>query len=489
MPTQNTFARAGMTSWRRSWAGISPNGRLHTISREMPRHLRSACRSSPVRNLEIEYVDKEGRFTPIEINAIVLQTDAGVRVLALSRDITDRKQAERHRAELQEQLFHAQKMEAVGQLASGVAHDFNNLLMAITGQIEILGSQFPENRVLGDATRMIQDAVQQAVGVTRSLLTFSRSLPLDKKPILLQDIVQVSMRILGRLLPASIHVEFDCPADPPLWIQTDATQIQQVVLNLAINARDAMQKGGTLGISVRLADRDQLGSWADLSGKRQYVCLTVSDTGGGISAEALTRLFEPFFSTKPRGQGTGLGLSIVHGIIKNHDGHIEVDSDKGKQTTFRVFLPCAESDAEDDLAAVPGGIATGRGEIVLVAEDNPFVRDVICDMLKHVGYEVISVGDGQSLLDTWNTHRSGIQLVISDIDLPGRDGLYCLREIRSRDGSVPVLLVTGSPSDALEDELDAETLLLRKPFRMGQMASLVSQLIGKGTAQGGPSAS
>lgn len=396
------------------------------------------------------------------------------------RDVTRRKQVEREREELQEQLHQAQKMEAMGQLAGGVAHDFNNLLTVILSNIGAIERAFPGNGTVREAVGVIRSAASQAVGVTQSLLTLSRHLPAEKRSTQLQGIVGNVTRMLRRLMPASIEIIVDVSPKPVLWVLADAVQLQQVLLNLAINARDAMPGGGTLRISA--AACGDAGDRASESPNRRFACVTVSDTGSGISEQVRARMFEPFFTTKPRGEGTGLGLSIVHGIIQNHDGRIDVETEIGKGATFRIFLPMADPDA-GEAPRENGVVDRGRGETILLAEDNLFVRSTIVSMLQGLGYEMIAVPDGPALMTSWDMHRERARLLILDVDLPGRSGVDCLRAIRDEGASVPVVLITGSADHRIEDEADENTFPLHKPFEMSQLTFLVGKLMGHTAAE------
>ncbi len=403
-----------------------------------------------------------------------------VGVLLFIYDVTERKRAEEEKKQLEEQLHQAQKMEAVGQLAGGVAHDFNNLLTVISGNAELIEDALPEGSMEKASLQIINEAAQQAAGVTRSLLTFSRQVPSAKKPVDLVQAITGACRFLSRVLPASVRFEVDAACEPPLWVNADATQLQQVVMNLAVNARDAMPEGGTLRISISpKAEAVASGTGAETP-EASFARLDISDTGTGMTPEIQSRIFEPFFSTKPRGQGTGLGLSIIHGIVRDHGGRIEVQSEVGAGTTFTILLPRIEPEAEADSAEALCHIPRGRGDTILLAEDNQIVRETMATMLASIGYEVIQVGDGNELLNCYEGSRSGIRLVITDADLPDRSGLVCLQEIRAAGGHTPAIVVTGSVGVAWDESLGIETAVLRKPFQLSQLATLVSAVLSPG---------
>ena len=301
--------------------------------------------------------------------------------------IRERRQAEAKRVQLESELRHAQKMEAVGTLASGIAHDFNNLLTAILGCTELVALHLSDDHPARHSLTLIEKIAEQATGVTRSLLTFAHRAPTSKRPVDLLAVLSESSRFLGRLLPASIERLQDLP-DAPVWINADVTQIQQVVMNLTVNARDAMLHGGRLHVS--LSTRPVV---AD-GGVEEEAVLTVSDTGVGMSEEDRTRIFEPFFTTKERGAGTGLGLSVVHGIVADHGGRIDVVSALGKGSTFRVLLPVSPPpEAPAERPAIRSR-EKGHGELLLIVEDNEYVLEVMTAALEPVGYRVVTACDG-----------------------------------------------------------------------------------------------
>lgn len=394
------------------------------------------------------------------------------------RDITERKRAEKERAAFQERLYQTQKMDAVGQLAGGVAHDFHNLLTVILGNLDLLQNLLPADPEVSEAASVIRDATEQAVGVTRSLLTFSRRLPVEKMNVQLQQIVENATRMLRRLLPASVEVSTIVETDLPLWVKADATQLLQVLMNLAINARDAMPNGGRLTISVSLQAPEPNDRVGQKLVSEAFACVSVSDTGEGIPESVLPHLFEPFYSTKPRGQGTGLGLAIIHGIIEHHGGRIAVESQVGKGSTFRIFLPRVTPEATGGADVHVEVARPGRGETIVVAEDDPFVRGTVVSMLQRLNYRPVALADGPALMQAWNARANDVQFLVLDIDLPGLRGVDCVRAIRGSGSSVPIILITGVVDARLEDSIDSHTVLLPKPFSVNQLGILISRMLG-----------
>lgn len=384
-----------------------------------------------------------------------------VRMAGVVRDVTERKRAEETTRQKELQLRHAQKMEAIGELASGVAHDINNLLTVIFGSIAIAKLECPNMQTLWDTLDRADEAAQQAAGVTKGLLAFARETAAEKKVINLCSTLDGTTRLLKRMLPAAVELVVEKPAGEPIHVLADATHVQQAVLNLALNARDAMPDGGTLRICVSRVAAAKTREMAEHPGASgQLARLQVIDTGKGIAPEILSRIFDPFFTTKPRGQGTGLGLAITHSIVQEHGGHLAVDSAPGRGTTFTLTRAAAPAAAD----------VRGRGELVLVAEDYQPVRDIMTATLRSRGYEIMPVTDGEGALRAFERHQALIRALILDMDLPKRSGLNVLREIRARGCDAPAILVTGSVEAGLEDALDPQSVLLRKPFRMLDLA-------------------
>ncbi len=394
-------------------------------------------------------------------------------VVGSAYDITERKRDDQERRELESQLRHAQKMEAIGQLAGGVAHDFNNLLAAIFGYNALARETLAANHPAMRSLDQVAVAAEQAAGVVRGLLTFSRKAPAEKMPLNLAEIVRRAGQLLRRLLPASIELVTDLDDSEPLLVNADSSQTLQVVLNLAINARDAMPDGGRLEIIARLARRPD-----DAAAQRGLVELMVRDSGCGMPAEIRDRIFEPFFTTKPRGEGTGLGLSITHSIVKDHDGTIDVQSTPGQGTIFTVRLPAMKSRELRRASRTTARIPRGGGELVLLAEDDEHVRRILSSALSSLDYQVLPVADGAALRAAFARERNRIRLIVTDIDMPEGNGLHCLADIRAQGAQTPAIIVTASPDADLERRLDAQTRLLRKPFEISALGLLAGHLIG-----------
>ncbi len=401
------------------------------------------------------------------------------RIIYAGTDITERKRIESEKARLQTQLQHTHKMEAVGSLASGIAHDFNNLLTVIFGYTDIAKASLPDHHAAIKSVEMVEQAARQARGVTNALLTFSHKGTAEKTPIDLVESVSDSTQLLRRFLPASIDVSEDFPERSKIWVRADPTQLQQVWMNLAINARDAMPLGGRLHVALRVAPpKDQTASADTPSEKSQSVLVTISDTGKGMSKGTKDRIFEPFFTTKPRGQGTGLGLSVIHAIIQNHDGKIEIESQEGCGTQVCISLPMCvppspRSDADRRKRQKPG-----FGERIIVVEDNEHVRSIITSSLRRQGYEVTGAADTTEALEALNRHGETVSLVLLDLDIPGAGPLRIAEEVHHRKPNVPILIVTGGVGhSATEGGTLENTVLLRKPFPMSKLHECVERIL------------
>ena len=403
--------------------------------------------------------------------AIGSSHDRPVVIEGFMSDITERRRAQDEREKLEDQVRYTQKMEAVGQLAGGVAHDFNNLLTVISSHAEMVRGQVPAGSEIFESMKMMERAVEQATSVTRSLLTFSQKLRTDRKRVNLCQTVDESAKMLWRTMPAAIQISLKTDCDPQPWICADATQIHQIILNLAINARDAMPKGGTLTIAV---ERPALATFSegDEQVRKLGARLVIADTGTGMSDKTRARIFEPFFSTKGPGRGSGLGLAVVHGIVKEHEGAIEVSSTEGAGTRVTITFPCvdpADVDREVEELAIP----RGAGETILLADDYPYVRSIIATTLASAGYEILQAGDGDACLKLFSEHRDVIDLLLLDVDLPHKSGFECLHEIRESGAHVPAIMITGRADEVVEDELEEGVMVFPKPFTMAELGRCV----------------
>jgi PAS domain S-box-containing protein len=428
---------------------------------------------------------RAGHWVSLEGIPAAISDDAGVpeMVLGIARDVTERLRAEEERRLLEAQLRQAQKMEAVGRLAGGISHDFNNLLTAIGGYGQLaLGS------ISGDEPRVrrqleeLLNAADRAAALTRQLLTFSRRQMLQPRVLDLNAVVRNVESLLGRLIGAD--VELVTALDTELGrTQADPSQLEQVVVNLAVNARDAMPDGGRLLIETANAELDdEFASRHVGSRPGSYVSLTVADTGEGMDSETVTRAFEPFFTTKGPGQGTGLGLSTVYGIAKQSNGYVAVDSEPGRGTVVTVYLPRVQAVAEADADVLPrpGETAVrGGSETVLVVEDEEIVRSLVREMLEGLGYEVADARDGEEALAVLSSPSAAVDLVITDMVMPRMSGRELARRVAELHPDTAVLLVSGYIGDTstVHGPLEPGTAFLEKPFTAPELAEKVRMLL------------
>jgi PAS domain S-box-containing protein len=400
--------------------------------------------------------------------------------ICMSLDVTDRKQ-------LEEQLRQAQKMEAVGRLAGGIAHDFNNLLMVIQGYADLLGERIPKGDPLQRNAEQIQVAAQRATSLTRQLLAFSRKQMLAPTILNVQSVVADMGKILRRLIGEDI--ELQTTSVPDLWlVKADHSQVEQVIMNLALNARDAMPEGGRLTIETANVELDKSFSHPTAVLKPgKYVMLAVTDNGCGMDAETRTHLFEPFFTTKEKGKGTGLGLATVYGIIKQSGGYIWVYSERGRGSTFKVYLPKIE---EEDASLArerrtDTRASTCGSETILLVEDEGGVRELTREYLETAGYKVIEAEDGHTALELTAMHAGPIHLLMTDVVMPGINGRELAERVRHIRPGIKVLFMSGYTDQTVVHHglLESDAVLLQKPFTMATLTSTLREILTVETVQ------
>ncbi len=392
----------------------------------------------------------------------------------LDRKVSERTEelqlqiAERSRVE--ENLRQSQKMEAVGQLAAGVAHDFNNILTIIRGHAELLLSQAASGAPGSESLRQISLAAERAAGLTRQLLVFSRKEMPRYEPVDLNRVLDHSGALLHRLLGEHVELRI-VPAEAPVCLSADESNLSQVIMNLAVNARDAMPQGGLLTLRTSLETLDANASRTHpQAGPGTFACLTVTDTGTGMDEVTLSRMFEPFFTTKEVGKGTGLGLASVYGIVQQHQGWIEVVSQLGQGTTFKVFFPqreCPAALSSPKEFASRSSASTTAQTTILVVEDEPAVREFICTVLKASSYRVLEAVDGVDALKVWARHRNEVTLLFTDLVMPnGLSGRGLADKLQSERPDLNVVYASGYSAEAIGAEwLQAPGVeFLPKPF-------------------------
>ena len=428
----------------------------------------------------------DGSWVVLEGVTASINDDSGALEMTLTsaRDVTEQRRAEGERLVLEEELRQAQKMEAVGRLAGGIAHDFNNLLTVITGYSEVALDRLGRGGVPRDEIESIREAGLRAASLTRQLLAYSRKQMLDLRVLDLGDVVTETTKMLTRVLGEQVAIELDLAPDLGRT-RADASQISQVLLNLAINARDAMPAGGTLRIVTRNVEPDDpLFELHPAVAPGEYVQLTVSDTGSGIDPETLPRIFEPFFTTKGVGEGTGLGLSTVHGIVHQLGGEVWAASHLGEGTRFEILLTRCDDEPEDRdepaanvEPAVPLKLAaSGGSERVLLVEDEEVVRRLIASTLTEAGYEIVSAGCAEEALRLFDDDPRPVQALVTDVVMPGMSGPDLARVVQGRDERVRVLFTSGYAADLLPS-LPADAAFLAKPFSVPSLAQALRSLL------------
>jgi PAS domain S-box-containing protein len=420
---------------------------------------------------EYRYRRRDGTYANVFDRAYVLRDPDGkpLRMIGAMMDITERKQ-------LKAQLRQSQKMDAIGQLSGGIAHDFNNLLTVIQCNAMLLseGDITPEHQAYVED---IAQAAERAASLTRQLLMVSRRQIMQPTALDLNEVVRNLMRMLRRIVGEDIHVYAGYAAEMPL-VRADVGMLEQVLLNLVVNARDAMPRGGHLTITTRVREVDeaQTRQRPEVTAGR-YACLEVRDTGGGVDPEVLPHVFEPFFTTKPVGKGTGLGLATVYGIVKQHGGWIDVASEPGVGTTFSICLPITELAASLRHAPPVAGSLAGT-ETVLVVEDEDVVRLLAANLLERHGYTVLQAASGVAAIEVWQRARDQIDLLLTDLVMPGgMTGRELAARLRADRPALKVIYTSGysaEPTDHGEALVDGINFL-RKPYRPDKLAQTVRE--------------
>jgi PAS domain S-box-containing protein len=429
---------------------------------------------------------RDGRVVWFQCEAKMVRRDNGQPwfIHGVGFDISEIKQAEEALRKSEAHLLQAQKMESIGTLAGGVAHDFNNLLTVILGNTQMalrgLKSEDPLQRRLVE----VEQAGNRAAALTRQLLAFSRRQHLERKGIKLDETIADVMKMLQRLIGEDIEVYLHPAAQ--LWtVFADPGQIEQVIMNVAINARDAMPSGGRLLIETHNVTLDDVYCQQHThTNPGKYVRLTVSDTGCGMDAETRERVFEPFFTTKEVGKGTGLGLAMVYGIVKQHDGSIEVYSEVGHGTVFKIYLPIDENAAAEETHELLPALLGGN-ETILVAEDEAALRELAEDVLGSLGYTVLLAKDGVEAVEMFIKHQEQIGLVLLDMVMPRLGGYEAYEQMRVVGGDVPLIFMTGYSPEIVESKYvkqkialeDLHAILIQKPYSVEILGRKIREVL------------
>jgi len=409
-----------------------------------------------------------GRIRTVRTSMIgIVENDRVVRTWGIQRDVTERLQ-------LEEQLRNAQQLEAIGRLAGGVAHDFNNILSIIMGHDELLLATVGGDERVRNGLEQIRRAADRAASLTQQLLAFSRKQVLQPKVLDLNEAVADIQKMLSRVIGEDI--ELVATLHPSLVaVKADPGQVEQVLMNLAVNARDAMPQGGQLAMETSNVDLDDEQSRTLDVPCGQYVMLKVSDTGHGMDTPTLSHVFEPFFTTKPMGKGTGLGLATVYGIIKQSGGGIQVESEPGQGTVFRIFLPAVDEDARSQQSPGASQSVAGGSETILVAEDEPDLRELTRIFLESYGYKVLSASSAEKAIQTAEISAEPIHLLLTDVIMPGMSGRQLAEKIMSKRPQTKIVYMTGYTDDMVVQHkvLEPGVQLLQKPFTKAELAAKV----------------
>ena len=413
---------------------------------------------------------KDGHRVFVEETSSTVRNELGETVAfrGILRDVTQTRQ-------LQEQLAHAQRMESIGELAGGIAHDFNNLLTGILGYTTLLQDQEPTE----EATRWlgtIEQSARRAQELTGQLLGFARRGRYELRVTQLETVVAETLQLLERVLDPAITIEATHKPGLP-QVQIDRGQMQQVVMNLCINARDAMPDGGRLTLITGVAETaDFISPEGTEHRVGPFVTLSIQDSGVGMGDDTRRRIFEPFFTTKPLGQGTGLGLSLVYGVVENHGGTITVDSAPGRGTCFMIYLPATAGDVEHSVITPLIAIEPTTEATILVVDDNAVIRELTREVLESEGHTVVLAENGREAVDYFALHGDSIDLVLMDIIMPEMDGRSAYQAIRKMRANVPVIASSGFTQDSWASGMSQEGItFLRKPFTVPELLSVVNE--------------
>ncbi len=435
------------------------------------------------KGFEWEIIKKDGTKRDIDASVSLIKDISGNRIgfRGIVRDITERKQAEKEMAALQEQLRQSQKIEAIGQLAGGIAHDFNNAITLIKTCSQLALMDLKPGDPLRQTFEMIDKATQQSANLTRQLLAFSRRQIMEMKVLDLNSLLGDMDKMLHRVIGEDIELVSMLAGDSGR-VKVDPGQMEQVVLNLVLNSRDAMPRGGKLTIETAKVDLDEAYVNGHVGVKPgRYVRIAVSDTGVGMTTEVREKIFEPFFTTKEKGKGTGLGLSTVYGIVKQSGGNIWVYSEPGKGTTFKVYLPRVDEPLEEERAKRIEEELPRGGETVLVAEDDGDVRNLVVQILRKQGYEVLEAANGGEAFMICEKHEGSIDLLVTDVVMPVMSGRELTDRLLLLHPKIKVLYMSGYTDDTVvrHGVLEEGVNFFQKPFSMEALVLKVREVLDK----------
>jgi PAS domain S-box-containing protein len=426
---------------------------------------------------------KDGSEFYVETSTALLKQRGETYLVAILRDITERKKAEEEKAKLEEQLRQSQKMEAVGLLAGGIAHDFNNILTAIIGYASLLQMKLQEDDPLRTQAGYILNSANRGANLTQGLLAFGRKQIINPKPVKVNEVINKVEKLLTRVIGEDIELKVKL-TDKDTTVMADSVQIEQVLMNLATNARDAMPEGGHLIIGTERKEIDRAYIRTHGYGKPgEYVFISISDSGAGMDDETREKIFEPFFTTKEVGKGTGLGLAMVYGTVKQHNGHISCYSEPGKGTTFKIYIPLYKGEAIETATqwAAPTTTSMEGTETILIAEDDSDVRKLTEDVLKRFGYTVIEAVDGEDAIRAFKENKEKIQLLLLDVIMPKKNGKEAYDEMKKIRPDIKVLFISGYTANIIHKRgmLEVGLDFILKPVSPTELLRKVREVLDK----------
>jgi PAS domain S-box-containing protein len=439
---------------------------------DLPAMVEKLKRGETISKFETRHLRKGGRPIDVSMTISPVKDVSGevVGAAAIARDISDRKL-------LEKQLRQSQKMEAIGQLAGGIAHDFNNLLSVINGYCDLLEQELQGNGTAGRNCEQIKKAGERAAGLTRQLLAFSRQQMLEPKVLDLNSVILDLEKMLRRIIGEDVEFRTSLASSLGL-VKADRSQIEQVVMNLVVNARDAMPNGGRLVLeTANIVADEKFTRRHGISEAGDYIRLSIIDNGTGIDAETQTRIFEPFFTTKEMGKGTGLGLSTVYGVVTQSGGHIEVQSQVGHGTTFHVYLPSIQKSALVEKSTVCSERDLRGDETILLVEDEEALRQLTRDILASRGYKVLEAGSPERALQIAKEHAGPIHLLVTDVVMPKMNGCMLAQRVQSSRPEIKVIYVSGYVGFKQSEVLDAEAIVISKPFKSELLLSKLREAL------------
>lgn len=421
---------------------------------------------------ELKMSPRNGDELTVESRWTLVRDRAGEprSVLAINTDVTERKK-------LESQFLRSQRMESIGRLVGGIAHDLGNLLVPILLGVRVLSQRYKDDAKTARTLEMIQKSAQRGSDMVKQVLAFARGVEGERVPVDLAQVIGEVDRITEETFPSTIRVEID--VEEKLWqVKGDATQLQQVVMNLCVNARDAMPDGGRLRIEANNFFIDENLSRMNLEAKPgPHLKVTVSDTGTGIPQDVLDKVFEPFFTTKTEGQGTGLGLSTVYSIVKSHGGFVGVYSEPGEGTSFTVYLPASEKLESIEVRGY-SDLPRGKGELILVVDDEPNILETTREALEEVNYRVITAANGLEAMAQYQAHSNELAAVITDLMMPEMDGITAIRKLKQRRPNLPIIAASGLTGTKATESVEAGAeMCLSKPFTAEKLVGTLHDVL------------